>query len=84
MTRRDDLKLSRGATAKARENAVKPGSCAGDQHFRHHPERPGFSRRAELTGGMGPRVIVQTIGPVNGHEPGEDPLEIPEFLRRVH
>ena len=32
----------------------------------------------------GPRVIVQTVGAVNGHEPGDDPLEIPEFLRRVH
>ena len=31
-----------------------------------------------------PRVIVQTVGPVNGHEAGDDPLEIPEFLRRVH
>ena len=32
----------------------------------------------------GPRVIVQTVAPVNGHEAGADPLEIPEFLRRVH
>ena len=32
----------------------------------------------------GPRVIVQTVGPVNGHKAGDDPLEIPEFLRRVH
>ena len=32
----------------------------------------------------GPRVIVQTVGPVNGQAPDEDPLEIPEFLRRVH
>ena len=32
----------------------------------------------------GPRVIVQTVGPANGQAPGEDPLEIPEFLRRVH
>ena len=32
----------------------------------------------------GPRVIVQQIGPVNGREAGDDPLEIPEFLRRVH
>ena len=32
----------------------------------------------------GPRVIVQTVGPVNGQAPGDDPLEIPEFLRRVH
>ncbi len=32
----------------------------------------------------GPRVIVQTVGPVNGQAPDEDPLDIPEFLRRVH
>ena len=32
----------------------------------------------------GPRVIVQTVGPVNGQAPDEDPPEIPEFLRRVH
>ena len=31
-----------------------------------------------------PRVIVQTVGPVNDHEAGDDALEIPEFLRRVH
>ena len=32
----------------------------------------------------GPRVIVQQVGPVNGREASADPLEIPEFLRRVH
>ena len=32
----------------------------------------------------GPRVIVQQVGPVNGPAAEEDPLEIPEFLRRVH
>ena len=32
----------------------------------------------------GPRVIVQTVGPVNDRAPGENPLDIPEFLRRVH
>ena len=32
----------------------------------------------------GPRVIVQTVGPVNGEVPADDPLDIPEFLRRVH
>ena len=32
----------------------------------------------------GPRVIVQTVGPVNGEAPDSDPLDIPEFLRRVH
>ena len=32
----------------------------------------------------GPRVIAQTVGPVNDADAGDDPLEIPEFLRRVH
>ena len=32
----------------------------------------------------GPRVIVQQVGRVNGSEAGDDALEIPEFLRRVH
>ena len=32
----------------------------------------------------GPRVVVQHVGPVDGHEPADDPLDIPEFLRRVH
>ena len=39
---------------------------------------------AVSTADGGPRVIVQTVGPVNGREAGADPLEIPEFLRRVH
>ena len=29
------------------------GSCGGDQHYRHHPERPGFPRWTELIGGTG-------------------------------
>ena len=32
----------------------------------------------------GPRVIVQTVGPVNGEAPADDALDVPEFLRRVH
>ena len=32
----------------------------------------------------GPRVVVQTVGPVNGAEAGDEALDIPEFLRRVH
>ena len=32
----------------------------------------------------GPRVVVRHVGPVNGQAPDADPLEIPEFLRRVH
>ena len=31
----------------------------------------------------GPRVIVHGVGAVNGHDAPPDPLEIPEFLRRV-
>ena len=32
----------------------------------------------------GPHVVVQQVGPVNGTEAGDDPLKIPEILRRVH
>ena len=31
----------------------------------------------------GPRVIVHGAGAVNGHDAPPDPMEIPEFLRRV-
>ena len=31
----------------------------------------------------GPRVIVHGVGAANGHDAPPDPLEIPEFLRRV-
>ena len=31
----------------------------------------------------GPRVIVQQVGPANGHDAAPDPLKIPAFLRRV-
>ena len=32
----------------------------------------------------GPRVVVHTVGPVNSAEAGDEALDIPEFLRRVH
>jgi len=32
----------------------------------------------------GPRVVVHTVGPVNGAEAKDEALDIPEFLRRVH
>jgi len=32
----------------------------------------------------GPRAVVRTVGPVNGTEAGDEALEVPEFLRRVH
>ena len=51
MTRRDDLELSHGATAKVRENAVKQDRVRVTNAIGHHPERPGFLRRTEFIGG---------------------------------
>ena len=51
MTRRDDLELSHGATAKVRENAVKQDRVRVTNAFGHHPERSGFLRRTEFIGG---------------------------------
>ena len=51
MTRRDDLGLSHGATAKVRENAVKQDRVRVTNAIGHHPERPGFLRRTEFIGG---------------------------------
>ena len=53
MTRRDDLELSHGATAKVRENAVKQDRVRVTNAFGHHPERSGFLRRTEFIGGTG-------------------------------
>ena len=51
MTRRGDLKLSHGATAKVRENAVKQDRVRVTNAIGHHPERSGFLRRTEFIGG---------------------------------
>ena len=56
MTRRDDLELSHGATAKVRENAVKQDRVRVTNAIGHHPERPGFLRRTEFIGGTGRRA----------------------------
>ena len=53
MTRRDDLELSHGATAKVRENAVTQDRVRVTNAIGHHPERPGFLRRTEFIGGTG-------------------------------
>ena len=53
MTRRGDLKLSHGATAKVRENAVKQDRVRVTNAIGHHPERFGFLRRTEFIGGTG-------------------------------
>ena len=53
MTRRDNLELSHGATAKVRENAVKQDRGRVTNAIRHYPERPGFLRRSEFIGRTG-------------------------------
>ena len=63
MTRRDDLELSHGATAKVRENAVKQDRVRVTNAIGHHPERSGFLRRTEFIGGTGVHTIRLT-----GHE----------------
>ena len=42
---------------------------------RHEPIRPPVGMQDG---------IAAHAGPVNGHDPARDPMEIPEFLRRVH
>ena len=66
-----------------------PESANGQGEGEDSPADPSIAdtidaMNAVPTADGGPRVIVQHVGPVNGQAPGEDPLEIPEFLRRVH
>ena len=66
-----------------------PESASGRGEGEDSPADPSLAdaidaMNAVPTADGGPRVIVQHVGPVNGQPPGEDPLEIPEFLRRVH
>ena len=75
---------STGAEGEAGPETVTGGGGGED-----NPADPSVAdaidaMNAVPTADGGPRVIVQTVGPVNGQEPGDDPLEIPEFLRRIH
>ena len=58
MTRRDDLELSHGATAKVRENAVKQDRVRVTNAIGHHPERSGFLRWTEFIGGTGLHTML--------------------------
>ena len=76
--------VSTGAEGEAGPETVTGGAGGEDG-----PADPSVAdaidaMNAVPTADGGPRVIVQTVGSVNGHEAGADPLEIPEFLRRVH
>ena len=65
------------------EAGPQPANGAGGGEDR--PAAPSVAdaidaMNAVPTADGGPRVVVQTVGPVNGDEA----LDIPEFLRRVH
>ena len=70
------------------EAGPEPANVAGEGEDR--PAEPSVAdaidaMNAVPTADGGPRVVVQTVGPVNGAEAGGDEaLDIPEFLRRVH
>ena len=71
------------------EGEAGPETVNGEGGGEDRPSAPPVAdaidaMNAVPTADGGPRVIVQTVGPVNGQAPGEDPLEIPEFLRRIH
>ena len=64
MTRRDNLELSHGATAKVRENAVKQDRGRVTNAIRHYPERPGFLRRSEFIGRTAGGISIVMTAPV--------------------
>ena len=79
------------------EGEAGPEPVNGDGGGEDRPADPSAADAIDAmnrvpTADGGPRVIVQTVGPVNGRETlppsdtgtGDDPLDIPEFLRRVH
>ena len=71
------------------EGEAGPEPVNGDGRGEDGPADPSVAdaidaMNAVPTADGGPRVIVQTVGPVNGRAPDSDPLDIPEFLRRVH
>ena len=76
--------VSTGAEGEAGPEPVNEGGEGEDSPADPPVADAIDAMNAVPTADGGPRVIVQTVGPVNGQAPGEDPLEIPEFLRRVH
>ena len=67
---------SNGAAANAGNGAAEPVDPGPDAD-------PGDTGEADPAVAGGPDGIGAT-GPVNGHDAPPDPMEIPEFLRRVH
>ena len=65
MTRRDGLKLSQDAAAKARGNAVKQDRVQATNAIGHHPERQEFLRRTEFIGENGGDKLVHGSGGIS-------------------
>ena len=69
------------------EAGAEPASGEGAGEDR--PAEPSIAGATDAmnavpTADGGPRAIVQTVHSVNGEAAGDDGLDIPEFLRRVH
>ena len=79
------------ATEPAPEPEPSDGAAANAGNGAAHTVDPGPDADAGDTGEADPDPAVAggpdgiaATGPVNGHDAPPDPLEIPEFLRRVH
>ena len=77
-----------GSAPEPDEAAAAPAPGAdGDEPGDGQPEPPIAdaidAMNAVPTADGGPRLIVHGVGAANGHDAPPDPLEIPEFLRRV-
>ncbi len=77
------------ATPVHPEGEAGPELASGGSGGEDRPAAPSVAdaidaMNAVPTADGGPRVVVQTVGPVNGAEAGDEALDIPEFLRRVH
>ncbi len=79
------------ATEAAPEPEASDGAAANTGNGATEPVDPGPDADPGDTGGADPDPAVAggpdgiaATGPVNGHDAPPDPMEIPEFLRRVH
>ena len=71
------------ATEPAPESEPSDGAAANAGNGAGDTVDPGPDANSDPAVAGGPDGIAAT-GPVNGHDAPPDPMEIPEFLRRVH
>ena len=86
-TAKPDATGNGDGVATRAESEPDPAAANG-QNGPQDPDNPSITdaidaMNAVPTADGGPRVIVQTARRAEGHEPGNEPLEIPEFLRGV-